>query len=195
MDNQLQLYTKNNLIKIIEKANTSTAIALFNNENRVNLRTLTNTAPEETIKLLSIILLRLFADMNVEKNLSAEWFQELAGMIAERFIILSIEDIIKCFRNIKAGEYGKNYNNFTMAYIIDCISVYEDNLIREIDLQHEKQKKDINQGRSIESVRKIYEKLKRGESVEPVGDESEREKNKAARLWYINQNSINNNKK
>ena len=104
MDNQLQLYTKNNLIKIIEKANTSTAIALFNNENRVNLRTLTNTAPEETIKLLSIILLRLFADMNVEKNLSAEWFQELAGMIAERFIILSIEDIIKCFRNIKARE-------------------------------------------------------------------------------------------
>jgi hypothetical protein len=192
MENQITLYTKNNLIKIIEKANTTTAIQLFNSDNRVNLRILSNTAPGETVKLLSIILLRLFADMNVNQNLSAEWFNELAAMIAERFIILSVEDIVKCFRNIKAGDYGKNYNNFTMAYIIDCIGQYEDDLIRQIDEQHEKNKKDIIETRSIQAQLKIYEKLKAGENLEPKKEDDERAKNKAAHIRYLQEKAKNN---
>jgi hypothetical protein len=185
MNTSIILYQTANLEKIVEKAKNSTVLELFKSNDRVNLQKLNNVAKKETNKLLSVILLKLFSDMGVEKQLTADWFEELADIIQERFIMLSVEDVVKCSRCIKAGDYGKNYNNFTMQYIVECLSIYQEDLISIIEEEKEREKKEFINSIPLEVVKRVHEKLRKGEYVETKKVDTERELHRKALKEYL----------
>ncbi|MCR6637482.1 MAG: hypothetical protein NVV82_00370 [Sporocytophaga sp.] len=92
-----------------------------------SIRTCYNKHSEETVEVVSYLLIDFAQSINVGKNISEAQVDEIAYMICTHFSDLTIEELIVVFSNAKAGRYGQQsrlYDRIDVIVISEFISAY-----------------------------------------------------------------------
>lgn len=102
---------------------------------------------------------------NIGKNMNMSQVNETIRLIRHEYYYLKIDDFRLFFENIKLGLYGKLYDRFDGAIILEWLSEYSNNRFAEsenIQRKIQKERSNVNIYETVhsEGMRKVFEKVR-----------------------------------
>jgi hypothetical protein len=92
------------------------------------------TLGEADLTKLVIVILKNFCDaMNVKESMNALQIIDTANAFIDKYTHSSVDDLIVCLKNAKAGKYGKIYNRLDQQVIFDFLTQYEQEKVNHLE--------------------------------------------------------------
>lgn len=149
------------------------------------------------------LLVKLVADVskffNYNRNLNQNQGIQTVNLIVECFPDYTIEDFIRCFKNMKTGKYGKFFEGMDGGKIIDCLELYGIDQANEIiELRRQESERHKQEGRELIQNDIILGALKNAvqkldANKKPVTENKPREKTESEKMfqrWISNFDKI-----